>query len=102
MSRSSTSASRRCVPPASAGNARAATGAEPGRAGASPNTGPPSRETGQSGPDGSPPNPAAAMSAAFDPNGWWNLLQSQFNQIASLAAASTAAGAAAAVDKAGK
>ncbi len=35
---------------------------------------------------------AASMNTAFDANGWWNLLQSQFNQIAGLAAASTEAG----------
>ncbi|AIO33687.1 alginate biosynthesis protein AlgP [Burkholderia pseudomultivorans] len=29
----------------------------------------------------------AAQNAAFDPSGWWNLLQTQFNQLASLAMA---------------
>ncbi|CAB3788816.1 PhaM family polyhydroxyalkanoate granule multifunctional regulatory protein [Pararobbsia alpina] len=64
------------------------------------------REGGQSG-TSSPPAPQApasdpaAMSAAFDPNGWWNLLQSQFNQIAGLAAASAAAGMPAAATAAG-
>jgi hypothetical protein len=49
-------------------------------------------ESSEAAPNAGAADPAAAMSAAFDPNGWWNLLQSQFNQIASLAAASTAAG----------
>jgi hypothetical protein len=49
-------------------------------------------EPNEAAPDAAAADPAAAMNAAFDPNGWWNLLQSQFNQIASLAAASTAAG----------
>ncbi|PCE31387.1 PhaM family polyhydroxyalkanoate granule multifunctional regulatory protein [Burkholderia ubonensis] len=38
--------------------------------------------------DAPPPEDAsAAQNAAFDPAGWWNLLQTQFNQLASLAMA---------------
>lgn len=37
-------------------------------------------------PADAPPAPDAAQQA-FDPSGWWNLLQAQFNQLASLAMA---------------
>jgi hypothetical protein len=37
---------------------------------------------------------AGANDAAFDPSGWWNMLQSQFNQLASLAMTQTGAAAA--------
>ncbi|KVU75823.1 PhaM family polyhydroxyalkanoate granule multifunctional regulatory protein [Burkholderia ubonensis] len=35
--------------------------------------------------DAPPEGESAAQNAAFDPAGWWNLLQAQFNQLASLA-----------------
>ncbi|KWC50362.1 PhaM family polyhydroxyalkanoate granule multifunctional regulatory protein [Burkholderia ubonensis] len=37
--------------------------------------------------DAPPEGESAAQNAAFDPAGWWNLLQAQFNQLASLAMA---------------
>ncbi|MGS0896488.1 PhaM family polyhydroxyalkanoate granule multifunctional regulatory protein [Burkholderia stagnalis] len=43
----------------------------------------------------SPDGEADAQNAAFDPSGWWNLLQTQFNQLASLAMTQPAASGAA-------
>jgi len=40
------------------------------------------------------PNETGASEASFDPSGWWNLLQSQFNGLAALAMAQQNAGAA--------
>jgi hypothetical protein len=40
------------------------------------------------------PNEAGASDASFDPSGWWNMLQSQFNSLATLAMAQQHAGAA--------
>ena len=40
------------------------------------------------------PNETGANEASFDPSGWWNLLQSQFNGLAALAMAQQNAGAA--------
>ncbi|WP_431820622.1 PhaM family polyhydroxyalkanoate granule multifunctional regulatory protein [Burkholderia sp. F1] len=37
--------------------------------------------------DAPPEGESAAQNAGFDPAGWWNLLQTQFNQLASLAMA---------------
>ncbi|OMG70762.1 PhaM family polyhydroxyalkanoate granule multifunctional regulatory protein [Burkholderia ubonensis] len=47
-------------------------------------------DTQQAAPEGAqadapPEGESAAQNAAFDPAGWWNLLQTQFNQLASLA-----------------
>ncbi|KVN95561.1 alginate biosynthesis protein AlgP [Burkholderia ubonensis] len=47
-------------------------------------------DTQQAAPEGAqadtpPEGESAAQNAAFDPAGWWNLLQAQFNQLASLA-----------------
>jgi len=42
-----------------------------------------------------PEGEAASSNAAFDPSGWWNLLQTQFNQLASLAVAQPGAQSAA-------
>ncbi|KVD36897.1 PhaM family polyhydroxyalkanoate granule multifunctional regulatory protein [Burkholderia ubonensis] len=49
-------------------------------------------DTQQAAPEGAqadapPEGESAAQNAAFDPAGWWNLLQAQFNQLASLAMA---------------
>ncbi|AOK17908.1 alginate biosynthesis protein AlgP [Burkholderia cepacia] len=49
-------------------------------------------DTQQAAPEGAqadapPEGESAAQNVAFDPAGWWNLLQSQFNQLASLAMA---------------
>jgi hypothetical protein len=41
------------------------------------------------------PNEAGVNDASFDPSGWWNMLQSQFNSLATLALAQQHAGAAA-------
>jgi hypothetical protein len=58
--------------------------AEAAVAGAEPSVTPP-----PGAPAGAAPTPAPAASAStpesFDPAGWWNLLQSQFNQLASFA-----------------
>ena len=40
------------------------------------------------------PNDAGVNDASFDPSGWWNMLQSQFNGLAALAMAQQNAGAA--------
>jgi len=40
------------------------------------------------------PNDAGVNDASFDPSGWWNMLQSQFNSLATLAMAQQHAGAA--------
>ncbi|OJA37145.1 alginate biosynthesis protein AlgP [Burkholderia ubonensis] len=45
--------------------------------------------------DAPPEGESAAQNAAFDPAGWWNLLQAQFNQLASLAMTQPGAQAAA-------
>ncbi|MDR8727876.1 PhaM family polyhydroxyalkanoate granule multifunctional regulatory protein [Burkholderia pseudomultivorans] len=42
---------------------------------------------GAAGAANAPADGDAAQNAAFDPSGWWNLLQTQFNQLASLAMA---------------
>ncbi|WP_321872259.1 PhaM family polyhydroxyalkanoate granule multifunctional regulatory protein [Burkholderia ubonensis] len=57
-------------------------------------------DTQQAAPEGAqadapPEGESAAQSAAFDPAGWWNLLQTQFNQLASLAMTQPGAQAAA-------
>ncbi|KVZ14550.1 alginate biosynthesis protein AlgP [Burkholderia ubonensis] len=57
-------------------------------------------DTQQAAPEGAqadapPEGESAAQNAAFDPAGWWNLLQAQFNQLASLAMAQPGAQAAA-------
>ena len=41
------------------------------------------------------PNDAGVNDGSFDPSGWWNMLQSQFNSLATLAMAQQHAGAAA-------
>ncbi|MGU7781297.1 PhaM family polyhydroxyalkanoate granule multifunctional regulatory protein [Burkholderia sp. PU8-34] len=52
-------------------------------------------------PDAPPPDAeAAAQNQAFDPAGWWNLLQTQFNQLASFAMTQPGAQPAAAPDAA--
>jgi hypothetical protein len=38
-------------------------------------------------PEAEAPNDAGADDASFDPSGWWNMLQSQFNNLATLAMA---------------
>lgn len=45
--------------------------------------------------DDAAPNEAGVNDASFDPSGWWNMLQSQFNNLATLAMAQQHAGAAA-------
>lgn len=45
-------------------------------------------------PDATDPNEAGVNDASFDPSGWWNMLQSQFNNLATLAMAQQHAGAA--------
>jgi hypothetical protein len=45
--------------------------------------------------DAEAPKEAGGNDASFDPSGWWNLLQSQFNNLATLAMAQQHAGAAA-------
>jgi hypothetical protein len=45
--------------------------------------------------DAEAPKEAGVNDASFDPSGWWNLLQSQFNNLATLAMAQQHAGAAA-------
>ncbi|PAJ77919.1 PhaM family polyhydroxyalkanoate granule multifunctional regulatory protein [Burkholderia ubonensis] len=57
-------------------------------------------DTQQAAPEGAqadapPEGESAAQNAAFDPAGWWNLLQTQFNQLASLAMTQPGAQAAA-------
>ncbi|KVP89527.1 alginate biosynthesis protein AlgP [Burkholderia ubonensis] len=57
-------------------------------------------DTQQAAPEGAqadapPEGESAAQNAAFDPAGWWNLLQAQFNQLASLAMTQPGAQAAA-------
>ncbi len=44
--------------------------------------------------DAEAPKEASGSDASFDPSGWWNLLQSQFNNLATLAMAQQHAGAA--------
>ena len=46
-------------------------------------------------PSAAAPNEAGVSEASFDPSGWWNMLQSQFNNLATLAMAQQHAGAAA-------
>ncbi|MGV7244956.1 PhaM family polyhydroxyalkanoate granule multifunctional regulatory protein [uncultured Caballeronia sp.] len=47
---------------------------------------PPMREE-QPSPEAEAPSEASANDASFDPTGWWNMLQSQFNNLATLAMA---------------
>ncbi|MGN6084237.1 PhaM family polyhydroxyalkanoate granule multifunctional regulatory protein [Trinickia sp.] len=63
------------------GHAAAQPGA--GASGAAPSADEPSGAGAQAG---------EAASAAFDPSGWWNLLQSQFNQLAAFAMTEPGAG----------
>jgi len=48
----------------------------------------------ESQPGAEAPNEAGANDTSFDPSGWWNMLQSQFNSLATLAMAQQHAGAA--------
>ncbi|KVR08294.1 alginate biosynthesis protein AlgP [Burkholderia ubonensis] len=64
-------------------------------------------DTQQAAPEGAqadapPEGESAAQNAAFDPAGWWNLLQAQFNQLASLAMAQPDAPAAPAASAAAR
>jgi hypothetical protein len=54
---------------------------------------PPGKEP-KAEPETEAPNEAGVNDASFDPSGWWNMLQSQFNSLATLAMAQQHAGAA--------
>ncbi|CAN7168590.1 alginate biosynthesis protein AlgP [Caballeronia sp. LjRoot34] len=54
---------------------------------------PPGKEP-KAEPETETPNEAGVSDASFDPSGWWNMLQSQFNSLATLAMAQQHAGAA--------
>jgi hypothetical protein len=56
---------------------------------------PPEKSKAEAEPSTAAPNEAGVNDASFDPSGWWNMLQSQFNSLATLAMAQQHAGAAA-------
>jgi hypothetical protein len=90
---------------AAANAAASATGAAPAAAPAPAGGAASSQPTGQPGPDAADPSAAAAeltraAAAAVNPATWWNLLQTQFAQVAQGAAA-TASGESAAAAAAG-
>ncbi|KVF17199.1 alginate biosynthesis protein AlgP [Burkholderia vietnamiensis] len=60
----------------------------------------PRAEASQPAPDADAPAAGDAAQQPFDPAGWWNLLQAQFNQLASLAMAQPGAQPAAQADAA--